>query len=669
MLAGEEPESREAGPRTSWQQADTAARASIAAGRYLEAVDLYLRAIDPERPSTEACLRLAEAYTAAEEPSQAVKWALAVVDAGDDLVAWQAAARICADGANTAAVETRANARLAVLGSFTTNQLTECLQLAALRLGVRLDVYECSYGQYRQEVLAPDSGLYSFAPDLVLLAVHERDLELPELSDAPQESVELELTRWTGLWEMLAGRLGSAVVQLTFATPAEAPLGNLSLRLPGSRFAMTQALNLRLGEAAGNDVLLVDCDRLSSLFGKQAWFDPRYWHMAKQGIALRAVPFAARHVASVIAASLGLTRKCVILDLDNTLWGGVIGEDGLEQVRIGGDARGEAYAAFQEYLLKLKQRGVLLAVCSKNNDADAREPFERLPDMRLGLDDFAVFVANWETKPTQIRSVAAALDLALDSFVFLDDNPAEREAVRQELPEVDVLPLGSDPSTYVRTLSDYLGLEPARFTEEDATRTRLYRARAEITSAQANAATLEDFYASLDMRLRTSPFSDVDLPRIAQLVGKTNQFNLTTRRHGIERLRGFAADPACVHLAFRLSDRFVDHGLIGVLIAFVRDDELDIDTFLMSCRVIGRTVEVAMLEQLAKRACELGLTSLRGSYIETAKNAVAAGVYPALGFSPVDEDAAAVSWLYDLRTQPPIRSEFVAADEEAAVST
>ncbi len=669
MLAEGEAQDQPPNARTPWPLVDGEGRELIAAGRVQEAIELYLRAIDLEQPSPEKCVRLAEVYTLAGEPAEAVRWALRVVDAGDDFVAWQAAANICEDSLNAAAVETRASTRVAVLGSFTTSQLTAALQFAALRLGIRLEVYECGYGQYRQEVLSPESGLYDFAPDLVLLTVHEADLELPELSDAPQEAIEAELERWTGLWQVLSGRLDATVVQFAFATPAEAPVGHLSLRLPGSRFSMIQALNLRLGEAAANTVLLIDCDRLSGLFGKRAWIEPRYWYMSKQGIALRAVPFVARHVAAVIGAALGLTRKCVVLDLDNTLWGGVIGEDGLENIRVGGDARGEAYAAFQEYLLKLKQRGTLLAVCSKNNDADAREPFERLPDMRLQLDDFAVFVANWETKPNQIRAVAADLDLGLDSLVFLDDNPAERQAVRQQLPEVDIVPLGPDPSTYVRALSDYLGLEPARFTAEDATRTKLYRARAEIMSAQSSATTLEDFYRSLEMRLRTSPFTDVDLPRIAQLVGKTNQFNLTTRRHGIERLRAFTDDPECVHLAFRLSDRFVDHGLIAVLIAFVRGVDLEIDTFLMSCRVIGRTVEVAMLEQLAKRATERGVANLRGTFVATPKNAVAAEVYPTLGFSPVEKPAGDASWVYDLRSQPPIRSDFVEADEAFEVAT
>jgi FkbH-like protein len=664
-----DPEHRGAADAQAHRQEIQAEAATlIESGRVDDAVGLYLEAEDREAPSAEACLRVAEAYARAGDRARAVHWALRVVDAGDDFVAWQGAAALCGDGADTASLETRAGARLAVLGSFTTSQLTDAVRLAALRLRIRLEVYECGYGQYRQEILDPGSGLYAFAPDLVLLAVHEPDLELPELTHSPEEAVEAELGRWTSLWDVLAERLEATVIQLAFATPAEAPLGHLALRLPGSRSSMTEALNLRLGEAAGDRVLLVDCDRLSALIGKEHWVEPRYWHMAKQGIALGAVPLVARHVAAVIAAALGLTRKCIVLDLDDTLWGGVVGESGVEGIRIGGDARGEAYATFQEYLLKLKRRGVVLAVCSKNNEADAREPFERRPEMRLGLDDFAMFVASWEPKPDQIRSVAAALDVGLDSLVFLDDNPAEREAVRLELPEVDVLVLGRDPSTYVRTLAGYLGLETARLTAEDAARTKLYRARAEIRAAEAGAATIEDFYRGLEMRLRASPFTDIDLPRIAQLVGKTNQFNLTTRRHGIERLRAFADDPSCVHLSFRLADRFVDHGLIGVLIALQRGDALEIDTFLMSCRVIGRTVELAMLAELADRAAELGAVTLRGTYIATPKNAVAANVYSALGFSLDETTEDGTTWVYDLRSQPPLRSEFVEADSSTAVA-
>ena len=257
--------------------------------------------------------------------------------------------------------------------------------------------------------------------------------------------------------------------------------------------------------------------------------------------------------------------------------------------------------------------------------------------MRIALDDIAVFVADWRTKPEQLRSVAEALDIGLDSLVFVDDNPAEREAVRQFLPEVDVITLPADPSGYVRALGDYLLFEPASFTAEDARRTEHYRARRSAADSAASAETIEDFYRSLEMRAVVSPFTDDDLPRIAQLVGKTNQFNLTTRRHSLPRSREFTEDPACVHLSFRLGDRFTDHGLIAVVIAFEREDALDVDTWLMSCRVIGRSLEATVLQELCRAAAERGCSELRGSYVPTAKNELVRELFPRLGFELVAE--------------------------------
>ena len=277
---------------------------------------------------------------------------------------------------------------------------------------------------------------------------------------------------------MLAQRCDARVVQFGFALPDLAPLGHLAARLPGARATAIQALNLRLGRAAGDRVSIVDCERLSALLGKERWFDPRYWHLSKQAVALGALPLLARHTAAVIGAALGLTRKCLVLDLDNTLWGGVIGEDGLGGIRLGGGAEGEAFVAFQEYLLVLKERGVILAVCSKNNEADAKEPFESHPEMRLRLDDLAVFVASWDPKPEQVRGSPPSLDLGLDSLVFVDDNPAEREAMRQLCPEVDVVALPAEPALYARALSQYLPFESSVLTAEDAHRTEQYRARA-----------------------------------------------------------------------------------------------------------------------------------------------------------------------------------------------
>ena len=633
-------------------------------GQLDAAIDAYCRAAGAtETPPAALCLKLARCYQRSGKSQESARWALAVADAPEDFVSWQGAAALLDRLGPDTALATRRSARLALLGSYTTAQLGPLLRLAGLRFGLALEVFESPYGQYRQEVLDPNSSLYRFAPDLTLLAVHHGDLALPAFSDTPEQAVAEEVKRWAMLWSALAERSGARVVQHNFAIPPEIALGHLDTRLPGSRYAMMQAVNARLGERAGDAVSIVDCERIAAAFGKDRWFDPRYWHLSKQAVALSALPRLARHTAAVLAAELGLTRKCIVLDLDNTLWGGVIGEDRLAGLKLGGNSEGEAFIAFQEYLLELKQRGVILAVCSKNNEADAREPFEQHPDMRLGLDDLAMFVASWEPKPDQVREIARTLNIGLDAIVFLDDNPVEREAMRCLLPEVETLRLPEHPALWPRALADSLLFESRAFTVEDAQRTQQYRARAEITSQEASATSLEDFYRSLRMEALVAPMNETDLARIAQLIGKTNQFNLTTRRHGPAQLRAFMADPACAHFSVRLQDRFTDHGLVSVLIACPKGEALEIDTWLMSCRVIGRTLEAEMLKQLCLRALASGLGSIRGVYVPTAKNGLVADIYQRFGFDLIDRDGDATVWNYDVATKGPIASEFISVRE------
>ncbi|MEO8340731.1 MAG: HAD-IIIC family phosphatase [Nitrospirota bacterium] len=627
-------------------------------GKHEQAIQAFLEGISYPTSST-LCLKLARTYEQIGNFSEACRWALSVVDSGDEFTAWQTAWGVFHRCSLKAGKTEARSINVALLGSYTTTQLRPMLQLAVRRLGIHVDFYESHYGQYQQEIIDRNSGLYGFKPEVVLLAVHEGELRLPDYSLVPQEDIEAEVARWTALWCMIAERSKARVVQHNFTLPCEAPMGHLGARLPGSRYMMTQALNARLGEEAGSTVSLVDCERLSALFGKQRWCDPRYWYMAKQAVALDALPFLARHTAAVIGASFGLSRKCLVLDLDNTLWGGVIAEDGLAGIKLGSGVDGEAFVAFQEYILKLKNKGVILAVCSKNNYDDAIRPFEKHPEMRLKLDDIALFIANWEPKPNNVRRIAQELGIGLDSLVFIDDNPVEREAIRQFVPEVDVIPLPTDPSYYVGSLAQYLMFETSSFTPEDSQRTYQYRTRAQCAALEKNSGSIDDFYKSLQMQAIVAPFDEVNLPRVAQLIGKTNQFNLTTRRYGMSRLEAFVKDSSYVHLALRLRDRFAEHGLVSLIIARHQGDILDIDTWLMSCRVIGRTVEMTMLEHLCLRAKQLGCISLRGTYIATEKNAMAADAYAKYGFELVSHDKGHEIWAYDLLGKGMITNKFV----------
>jgi FkbH-like protein len=605
------------------------------------------------------CLALARTYLRLKNVSEAIRWAVSVVDAGDDFPAWLAAATLIQGATGWKVEEPRRRARLAIVGSFTTLQLSSILPLVLLRQGIELQLWEAPFGQYRQELLDPGSALYRSQPDFIVLAVHEGELQLPFLSERPEDDVAREVARWTGLWQAAALHSSARVIQFNFALPAEAPLGHLGARLPGSRYAMTLAVNAGLGVTAGTMVDIVDCERLSALVGQERWMDPRYWHFSKQAVSMQALPVLARHLTAIIAANLGLSRKCLVLDLDNTLWGGVIGEDGLPGIKLGGDQIGEAFVAFQDYLLQLKQKGVILAVCSKNNEADAREPFERHPEMKLKLDDFAAFVANWDSKIDNLIRISQTLNIGLDAFVFVDDNPIECLAVRRALPQVDVVTLPADPSYYTRALSSYLMFETASFTAEDSKRTDQYRARALAMRLEQTASSLDELWQSLEMTATIAPFDEINLPRIVQLIGKTNQFNLTTRRHTQAQVEAFMRDPNCIHFYLRLRDRFADHGLVGLIIALQRDSMVEIDTWLMSCRVIGRTVEKTMLARLCEQAALRGVTKIRGLYYATKKNQLVKDLYSQFGFERATAFNDAEVWEYDLGRNGLMENRFI----------
>ncbi len=601
-------------------------------------------------PAPADCLVLAKAYEKRGDQQRAAGWACAATDTTDDFGAWLSASRIIKRCRPFLAARAQ-HARVAVLGSYTTTQLTSLLPLAAARAGLDIDVFETDYGQYRIDLLTDDSAVVAFRPDVVVLAVHEAEVSLPAFSDEPEAAVARELSRWTSLWQQIADRTGAHIVQHTFAIPPEVGLGHLAASTPGSRYAMLHRLNARLGEVASGRVSLVDCDRLAAVAGKYVWFDARYYHLAKQAVGLNAVPLLARHTGAVIAARLGLAKKCLVLDLDNTLWGGILGEVGFSGIAVGSGPVGEAYTAFQRYILALKDRGVILAICSKNDEAAVREVFTRHPDMSIRLEHIAMLAASWEDKPAAIRRIAATLGIGLDSLVFVDDNPAEREAVRQLVPEVDVVPLPADPAGYVKALSSYPFFETAALTAEDRARTQQYKARADISAGQQVAETLEDFLLGLDMQMRVTVVDETNAARVAQLINKTNQFNVTTRRRSEAQVRALIDDDGHVTQVVRLRDRFADHGIIGVLLARRSGaDVLDVDTWLLSCRVLGRGVEDEMMQLLIAEAEREDVRVIRGTYVPSARNSQVADLFSRLGFVQTEtgEQDGTTHWVLHL---------------------
>ena len=578
----------------------------------------------------------------------------------DDESAWNLARTVLRTGAAGGWSPPGAReVRLALLCSYEGQELADRLELACRALRIDVTVYAAPFGQLEQEALDPGSGLARFAPTHVLVAPTAEDLDLPELADDPEGVLAREQERWQALWRALSAT-GARVVQHSFVVPDVTPYGHLALRLPASRQSLVRRLNERLAAAAGSSVLLVDCDRLAARLGKGRWLDPRLWYAMRQPYAHAALPLLARETAAVIAADVGLGAKCVVVDLDNTLWGGIVGEEGALGVTVGSGPHGEAFAAFQRYLKGLAARGVLLAVASKNDAQAARSPFLENPAMQLRLDDFAAFVADGRRKPAQLAEIAAALDLGLDSLVFCDDNPAECAEVAAALPLTDTIVLDVPSSELVRTVSASLRFELPALTAEDEARRQSYTGRAAAAELQSASATLEDFWRSLDMVARVRPVDERSLERAAQLTQKTNQFNLTLRRRTLEEVRQLVARPDAVCLTLELDDRFAQHGIVGLVFAVPDDDEpgvLVLDTLLFSCRVIGRTAETHLLAHVSRAAIDAGFTRLRGSYEEGPRNALVADLYPRLGFAA--HDGAVATWDYDLGAAGPIESTYI----------
>jgi FkbH-like protein len=537
-----------------------------------------------------------------------------------------------------------ATARVAVLGSTTTSQLAQFLDVFLFAQNVDAEIYEAPYGLMRQEILDPGSALYAFEPQFIFLAATRRDLGPPATAngaeDAFEAAADAAVGEWESLWRIAYDRLGCQIIQNNFDAPPWRAYGDLEASHPGAPGWFVERVNRGLAARAPRWVSIHDLDGLAAAVGRWSWGDERFFHLAKLPCAPEHLAAYAHGVSALIAARLGRSRKCLVLDLDNTLWGGVIGDDGLGGIALGqGDAVGEAHVAFQRYVKALRDRGVILAVCSKNEDNNAREPFEKHPEMALKLSDISCFVANWEDKAANIRRIAAELNIGLDALVFVDDNPAERKIVRDLVPEVAVPELPPDPADYVRALDKHRYFEAVTLSAEDFKRTEYYIANAQRKEIATDAADIDAFLRSLDMKGWIGPIGEMEFDRSVQLIGKSNQFNLTTRRHSAADIQRMLDSSDWVTRVVKLADRFGDNGLISVLLAKPDGDALAIDTWLMSCRVLKRGVEALLLNELVELARERGLAALTGEHIPTAKNALVKDHYESLGFARTGEDA------------------------------
>jgi FkbH-like protein len=545
--------------------------------------------------------------------------------------------------------------RVLILGQCTTTWVANALAAHAWGRGMAVAVRDGEFDNVMQELLAAAAGGEKI-DTAVFLPWHQRLLGGKDRS-APQR-IDDELAFWQQAWSIARDTLKARIVQVGYDCDATGPLGT---SLAGSRdgpVGLIRQANETLRQALPQGGYFLDLSRVAGRMGRNRFYDPRRYHWTKQPFSEEGASLLGEHLTAGVRAVTTGPKKVLVLDLDNTLWGGVVGETGPLGITLGESPDGEAFRAFQQHVKALAGRGVVLTVCSKNNPDDAREPFEKNPDMALSLEDFAAFEAGWDPKPAAIQRIAGTLRLGLDSFVFFDDNPAEREHVRQALPGVEVVEVPEDPSGYVRALESGLWFEAVEVTGADRQRAGQYTTERKRRDAEQSFTSLDDYLGSLEMLGDVRDVDEADMQRVVQLLGKTNQFNLTTRRHTAEDVRAMLADPGAIGLTLRLSDRFGDHGLVSLVLAVPDTDEGDgtlrIDTWLMSCRVISRTAEQFMLDALLTRARQLGCTRVVGEFIPTNKNQLVADLYDRMGFDRTVEHAdGRVGYLLDTATAKP----------------
>jgi FkbH-like protein len=540
--------------------------------------------------------------------------------------------------------------RVAILGGSTTTETKSMLEIFLLAQGIEPVFYESGYNRYFEDVLFENADLWNFKPNIVFIHTTWQNIsEFPALLESELEveaRVRREMARFESLWEKVHEDLGAVIIQNNFDLPRFRPMGNVAAAESFGSVNFVMRLNAEFAAYARKHpyLLLNDILYLSAQVGQAAWFRPSYWYGFHMALSPTASVALGQSVAAIVKSVYGKSKKCLVLDLDNTLWGGVIGDDGLQNLILGTDHPvGEAYLDFQRYVKNLQRRGVILAVCSKNDHENAIEGFSH-PDSLLKLEDFSVFKANWNTKPENIREIAAELNIGLDSIVFVDDNPAERALVEEQLPAVAVPNVGSDISLFAEILEHERYFEVHKIVKDDLNRSAFYGSNAERRASQSEFSNYGDFLASLQMCAEIDAFCPVYLERITQLINKTNQFNLTTRRYTSGEVESIAHDPAFVTLYGRLTDKFGDNGLVSVVVGQIIDKVLQIDLWLMSCRVLKREMELAMFDALVEQCQQRSIGKIVGIYIPSKKNNMVAGHYASLGFSAMSGTPEGGEW-------------------------
>ncbi len=554
--------------------------------------------------------------------------------------------------------QNRIQKKIAVLGGSTTHDIIRILELFLLNFGIEPTFYESEYGQYFQDAFFPPEELKSFNPDIIYIHTSNRNITDYPVMDDSEEAISDKLQKtynhFESMWEKLREQYHCPIIQNNFEAPFYRLLGNRDVYDIHGRLSFINRLNEKFNEyarkcsAEGISFFINDINYLSACYGLDAWSEPLYWHMYKYALSMPAIPTLSHNIACIIKSVYGKNKKGLVLDLDNTLWGGVIGDDGVDGIELGQETSlGQVYSEFQSYVKMQKDLGVVLAVDSKNEMENALAGLAH-HDAILKKDDFVEIKANWEPKSENFKKIADSLNLLPESLVFVDDNPAEREIINAQLSGVSA-PFIDAPEHYIRVLDHSGFFEATLISEDDRKRNEMYMANKKREELKESFGDYADYLKSLEMTADIAPFEKVFMPRIAQLTNKSNQFNLTTKRYSQDDIEKAAADQDNITLYGRLTDKFGDNGIVSLVVGRQKGLELHMDLWLMSCRVLKRDMEFAMMDALVKKAKERNITTIYGYYYPTAKNKMVKDFYLLQGFDKIHEDEDGnITFKYDI---------------------
>lgn len=538
--------------------------------------------------------------------------------------------------------------KIAVLGGSTTHDIIRVLELFLLNQGIAPEFYESEYAQYWQDAMFDNEKLQSFAPDMIFIHTSNRNItDYPKVYDDEariEEKLKEQYRHFEMMWDKLFDTYHCPIIQNNFEYPFYRLMGNREASDIHGRIRFITRLNEKFyqyGEKSEN-FYINDINYMSALYGLEKWADPSFWHMYKYCMCMQAIPEFAYNLSHIIKGIFGKNKKALVLDLDNTLWGGIVGDDGPENLEIGQETSlGQVYAEFQEYIKAHKDIGIMLNVDSKNDQGNAIAGLNH-PEGILKPEDFIIIKANWEPKSENLAQIASELNIGRDALVFVDDNPREREIIRQQIPEAAVpeMTKGEEdsPEKYIKILDRNGYFEVISLSEDDKKRSDMYKANALRKQQEESFGDYTEYLKSLEMQAEIGPFHSLYMARIAQLTNKSNQFNLTTKRYTQTEIEQTAGSEEYITLYGKLMDKFGDNGVVSVVIGHKQEEELHIDLWIMSCRVLKRDMEFAMMDALAEECQKAGIHTIIGYYYPTAKNSMVKNFYELQGFTKIKED-------------------------------